>query len=171
MMKQISSLRFTFFLAFLVVIFLLVAATLLEYYFKIVPCPLCVLQRIVMGILGIIFFYGAMIHLKKFGVLFISTLALIVSFAGMLLSGRQVWLQHIPQIGLGECGVSLSAMFKIFPFWQALRHIWLGGTECSQQGMMIINLSIAEWSLVCFSAFFLFLLIQQIRIIHGDAYK
>ena len=76
-------------------------------------------------------------------------------FCGILLSGRQVWLQHVPPNGLGECGISLTYMFKIFPFTEALKHVWRGGTECSEQGFVFLNLSLAEWSLLWFILFFI----------------
>jgi protein dithiol:quinone oxidoreductase len=158
-----TSIRFTYFIGFLGIILLLGIASYLEIYKGINPCPLCILQRVIMIMLGVIFFFAMILRLHKLGYLLSGLLGIIVSLSGILLSGRQVWLQNIPQIGLGECGISLQYMFKIFSFTEALQHVWRGGTECSQQGWVFLHLSLAEWSLICFLLFFLLAIIQLKR--------
>lgn len=156
-----NSIRLRYFLGFITIILLLGLAEYLEVYKGMAPCPLCMLQRIILLFLGIVFLLGTL--LKGIGQIFVGLLSLIVSISGILFAGRQVWLQHMPSHHLGECGVSLSYMFKVLPLMQVLKQIWIGGMECSQQGWVFMHLSLAEWSLVGFLLFFVLTLIQLKR--------
>ena len=73
------------------------------------------------------------------------------------------FLQHMPYSSLGDCGISLQYLFKIFPFTDAMKQLWQGGTECSQHGYEFLNLSLAEWSLIAFIVFFFFVILQLKR--------
>jgi len=163
-MNNEKSIRLTYLIGFILIITLLLTATALEVYLKIHPCPLCSLQRVTMGILGILFFLGMILRLNKMGYLILGCLEILTSITGILLSGRQVWLQHVPPQGLGECGISLMYTFKIFPFLDAIKHVWRGGTECSQDGWIFLNLSLAGWSMIWFCIFFILIIIQQSRL-------
>lgn len=159
-MNNVWSIRFSYFIGCMLIAALLGMAAYLEVYKGINPCPLCILQRIVLLTLGIIFFLAMALKIKKTGNILFGILGLITSLGGILLAGRQVWLQHAPPAGLGECGVSLQYMFKIFPLMEALKHVWQGGIECSQHGWVFMHLSLAEWSLLWFVLFFIFVIVQ-----------
>jgi len=159
MMNNYPYIRNMYFICFLLAVVLLNVAYYLEYMLKILPCPLCVLQRYVLIFLTAIFLTAGLVKQRFFAIL-LNLLALFGSVLGLLLSGRQVWLQHAPPEGLGECGVSLSFMFKIFSFKETLVHVWRGGTECSQYDWTFLSLSLAEWSCLWFGIFTVFMLIQ-----------
>src|SRR4029079_1091536 len=131
------------------------SASFVESYLKMTPCPLCILQRIVMIMIGIIFLLNMIGKFHKYIYTLFTALGAILSLSGILLAGRQVWLQHLPKEGLGECGASLSYMLKILPLIETLKHVWRGGIECSEQGFVFLNLSLAEWSFIWFGIFFI----------------
>ncbi len=158
------SIRFTYFIGFLLIAVLLGMAAYLEVYEGINPCPLCVLQRIVLIALGVIFFFAMVLKSNKIGQWIFGSMATLISLGGILLSGRQVWLQHMPQNGMGECGISLQYIFKIFPFTEAIQHVWKGGIECSQHDWEFLRLSLAEWSFIWFIVFFILSLVQLKRL-------
>lgn len=162
-MRNASKIRFSYFLGFILIAFLLGLAEYLEVYKGMIPCPLCMLQRVVLIVLGVIFFIGMVFRMKGLGHVVLSLLSLLTSLGGILLSGRQVWLQHRPPSNLGECGVSLSYMFKTFPLMDGLKQVWTGGMECSQQGWVFLHLTLAEWSLLGFLGFFALVIIQLKR--------
>lgn len=164
-MNNTFSIRLTYFIGLLLIIFLLGLATYLEVYEGINPCPLCVMQRIVLIALGVIFFFAMLIKSNNFLHYFLGICSFIISLSGVLLSGRQVWLQHIPSHGMGECGISLQYLFKIFTFTEALQHLWKGGIECSQHDWEFLHLSLAEWSLLWFVVFFMLALFQLKRLL------
>lgn len=162
-MKKASKVRLGYFIGFILVIGLLGLAEYLEVYKGMVPCPLCMLQRIVLIMLGTLFFVGMVFRLKKMGLCIVSLLSLIVSLSGIFAAGRQSWLQHMPSNHLGECGASLSYMFQTLPLMEVFKHVWTGGIECSQQGWAFMSLSLADWSLIGFAGFFVFTLWQVKR--------
>ena len=164
-MNNTSSIRLTYFLGLILIVVLLSIATYLEVYVGINPCPLCILQRVVLVALGVIFFFAMLIKSSRFFQYLLGFLSFLVNLRGILLSGRKVWLQHIPQNGMGECGISLQYLFKIFSFSEALKHIWKGGIECSQHDWEFLGLSLAEWSLFWFIVFFILVLLQLKRLL------
>lgn len=162
MMKYMTQ-RLPYFIGFIVITALLGFGEYLEIYKGITPCPLCSLQRIALGLLGITFLFGMAFSAIKFGRIFISLLGFMISLLGILLSGRQVWLQHVPSTVTGNCDVSLNYMIKVLPFDQVLAKIYEGGSTCSKIEWQFLNLSIAEWSLIWFVIFALFSIYQLFR--------
>lgn len=163
-MNTQKSIRITNCIGLFFIIILLGTANYVEFFLGMVPCPLCILQRYMMIGIGVMFFLGAIgkwnyciaFIIRMFGALF--------SIGGILFAGRQVWLQHIPKEGLGECGASLSYMLKILPLTETVKHVWRGGIECSEQGFVFLNLSLAEWSLIWFVIFFILFAMQQRKV-------
>ncbi len=155
-----SSERLIYFWGLLLVVCLISATFYLQEYDGFVPCPLCILQRITFGILGVLFLLGVLFAYRRITCFFINLLAASFSLLGILLSGRQVWLQHLSPNQNSDCGVSLQYLIKALPFDQVIAKIIEGGTECSQTGWEFLHLSLAEWSLFCFILFFGFSLWQ-----------
>lgn len=166
MSNAIKSIRFTYLIGLMLIIGLLGAAAYLEIYKGINPCSLCILQRGVLVALGVIFLI-ALVLTKKISHIICGCLGLITALLGILLAGRQVWLQHMPQNGSGECGISLPYLFKIFSFPEAIKHLWRGGIECSQHGWVFLHLSLAEWSLLWFLIFFILVMVQVKRVLNN----
>ena len=160
-MKKLS-IRQSYLFAFLTIIVIMAFIFLLQSQ-GIVPCPLCLLQRMMMVILSIIFFAGMIFPYKKARYLLISLAGVLTTSIVMLLAGRQVWLQYMPPIGNGGCGVSLQYLFSVLPFKDVMKLVWQGGTECSELGWVFLHLSLAEWSFILFGLFFIFVIWQLIR--------
>ena len=127
----------------------------LEHYQGIEPCPLCAFQRMCyIAITGIALV--AAIHNPSNWMRFIySGLMLIASLIGIGIAGRQVWLQHLPADQVPACGPGLEYMMEVFPFMEAMKMIISGSGECAEVHWTFLTLSIAEWSLICFSLIFI----------------
>jgi len=162
-MKKSNAFRFTYLLGFILMAALLGSAFFLQTYKGMSPCPLCLLQRMVMVALGAIFFVGAILRLKRWGNLFLSFLGLLAGACGVLLAGRQVWLQVSPPSSSGDCGASLDYIFHVLSVKEAIKQVWQGGMECSQTGWEFFHLSLAAWSLIGFTILFLLVTLQLIR--------
>ena len=158
-MNKISQ-RTLFLIGFLVSIGLNGITFYLQQYDGFIPCPLCVLQRIALGLLTIIFLLGILFAKKKIGYTITTCCAGITSILGMLLSGRQVWLQHLPADKNADCGVSLQYLINVLPYDQIISKILKGTAESSQKGWEFLHLSLAGWSLICFVSFFMLCLYQ-----------
>lgn len=157
------SVQHGYFAAFLLTVLLLCAALFLEMYQGMVPCPLCLLQRYVMGLLAIIFLVGLPLSGKKSGQVITALFALLVSVLGIVIAGRQVWLQHLPPNLSSNCDVGLRYMLEVMPFHEVIQRVFEGGSACAEVNWQFLQLSLAGWSLVCFSAFLLFSLWQLKR--------
>jgi disulfide bond formation protein DsbB len=162
MMKKLISVRQGYMLGFFIILLLEGFVYFLQSE-GISPCPLCLLQRWMMGALCALFFVGMLFHFKKTGNKVIGIIGILITLTGMLLAGRQTWLQHIPPIGNGGCGVSLQYLVSVLPFFDVLKLVWQGGTECSETGWVFLHLSLAEWSLILFGIFFIFVILQLKR--------
>jgi disulfide bond formation protein DsbB len=158
-----NSIRKMYSLGFVATAALIGFSYYLEFYSGFVPCPLCLLQRFAMVILSLFFLFGAVLSIKKFGYKLIGFLSLITSLLGVLLAGRQVWLQHLPSAIGGNCEVSLQYMLRALPLQEVLSKVFAGTSECTRVDWQFLNLSLAEWSLICFIVFSLFSLWQLFR--------
>ena len=128
------SMRLNYLMGFIVVSAILLTSIYFQVFDGIMPCPLCTLQRICFGILGILFLIGIMAY-KKYSVrLVINTLCGFFAIFGISLAGRQVWLQHFPSANASECGVSLQYMMQVLPMNEVIQKILTGSAECTQRG-------------------------------------
>ena len=155
--------RCMYFYAFLAVVAMMALAIYLQFWKGIAPCPLCVLQRVTLAFLGIFLLIGAIFNFKKIGNIVIGSFAFFISLVGVFLSGRQVWLQHLPPNKAADCGTSLQYMLQVLPLDQVLKKILQGTADCAQLEWSMFGLSLAEWSLIWFVVFGLFALWQMTR--------
>ncbi len=159
---MIKAIRLHYLAGFIGVVALLSTALFLQFYKGINPCPLCILQRCVMGVLGVIFLSGIMLPVYKRLHFFLNGLAAATALSGLCLSGRQVWLQFFPSINEGDCGANLSTLIQLLPLDEVAKEIWQGGMECSAVSWTWMHLSLAAWS-CCVFVLLLFLIGMQIR--------
>jgi len=157
------SIRSTYGLGFLIICVILGTSFYLQLVSGVLPCPLCTLQRFSFILLGVLLLVGFIFNAHRFGRLIINLLAALVSLAGCILAGRQVWLQHSPNANAGECGVSLDYMLKVLPLNEVMQKVFTGSAECTQRGWEFLKLTMAEWSLLWFAIFFIVLLYALMR--------
>jgi disulfide bond formation protein DsbB len=74
-----------------------------------------------------------------------------------------VWLQHLPPDKVPQCGPDLYFMFENFPLSRVLKTLITGTGECAVVDWTFLGLSIAEWSLGCFAALFVYALWLALR--------
>jgi disulfide bond formation protein DsbB len=165
------STRLTYSLSFLVIASLLLFSVYLEHYAGVIPCPLCNLQRMTFCLLGILFFFAAIFSGKMWSRLIFNSLISIASILGMVLAGRQIWIQYYPTSSNSDCSVGLHYMLEMFPVNEVIYKIFVeGGGECSQRGWEFLDFSMAEWAFIWFFLFFLsslYLFLQEIRNHHN----
>ena len=154
--------RLTYFLGFICIAVLLSLALYLQIHDGMTPCPLCMLQRIMLMVLGVLFFLGALFKLNSLTHRLLAFLTCASALLGGILAGRQVWLQHLPPAG-GDCGASLDYMMQVLPLTEVIKKVFIGGTECSQVNWTLWNVSLAELSLLCFAGLFVVSMWQLFR--------
>jgi len=123
------------------------------FYFQLhvglAPCPLCMFQRACL--VGVAFFclLGIITKPKKIGARLLAFGCLVSSGLGLAIAGRHVWLQHLPEDQVPECGPDLSYMMEQFPFMQVIEKVLQGSGECAEVHQYF-GLSIPEWMALIF---------------------
>lgn len=149
------SIRSAYLLGFILVMALLLISVYVQFVDGILPCPLCSFQRATFGLLGIIFLIGLFTYRVPILGFIINILAMLGSVLGIILAGRQIWLQHHPSLN-SECGVSLEYMMQTLPINEVVKKIFFEGTaECTERGWEFLYLNMAEWSLIWFGLIFI----------------
>ena len=144
--------RTPYLLGLILIIAILGFGFYLEAHAQLMPCPLCLLQRGVFCVLGILLAMGALCFSHKMIALMITACITLTAIGGSLLAGRQIWLQQIadPQ---HECGVSLQYMLQVFPLNEVVQKIFYSTAGCVERGWVFLSLDMAEWSFMCFVFF------------------
>lgn len=151
-------------LIFMYISGLILFALYLQYFQNIDPCPLCMLQRIVFIAIGLIALLAVLHNPKKLGRIIYSTINLIFCMCGIGLAGRHMWLESLPADQAPACGPSLEIMLELFPLQDVLKNAIIGDGECAKVAWSLFNLSIADWSMLCFvflASVYIFLLLRQ----------
>jgi disulfide bond formation protein DsbB len=144
--------RLGYVLGFLVCAGLMAFALYLQFGLDLDPCPLCVLQRIAISAMGLVFLIAAFHNPERPGARMYAFVQLILGGAGAALALRQLWLQSLPKDQVPVCGMSLGYMLDTLPLSETLRKVLEGSGECAEKGWVFLHLSIAGWTLVFFIA-------------------
>ena len=123
-------------------------ALYVQYGMQLEPCPLCVLQRIAVIALGMIFLVAALHNPAGKGRFAYAGLLSVAMLGGIVVAGRHVWLQSLPPDRVPECGPGLDYMLETFPFTEALRMVFTGSGECAEIDWQFLGLSMPAWVLL-----------------------
>ena len=141
---------------FAICVALMAAALWLQHVDGLEPCPLCVLQRGAVIVLGVVMLAGAIHDPGTLGRRVYGVMVTIVAVAGGAVAGRHVWLQSLPPGEAPECGPGLEYMLGAFPLTQVIEMVLRGSGECAEVQWTFLSLSIPEWTLLVFIAFAVF---------------
>jgi protein dithiol:quinone oxidoreductase len=133
----------------------------LQHVVGLEPCPMCVVQRYALVLVGVFAAIAAVSHRKGVQVPF-ALLALLAAIGGAYTAARQSWLQwHPPEFV--SCGRDIYGMIETFPLQRALPMIFKGSGDCSKVDWTLLGLSIANWSFIAFVVFGLLLIVLVAR--------
>lgn len=155
--------RFPYVLSLLVICGLLGTSIYLQAVAGFTPCPLCILQRLMFFVLGVLFLCGTLLYRHQIARIIINLLSVLAALTGFGLAARQVWLQNFPTAGSDECGVSIQYMLQVLPLNELIEKVLGGSGECSQRSWEFFYLDMAEWALVFFSIFLIATLYLSFR--------
>ena len=137
------------------IIFLIVGSHLgyAAYSMKVLglePCTLCITQQFFYCLIGVSSF-TAFLHDPKinFSKLY-SFLLSLFALAGMWISGRQIWLQGLPEDEVPLCGPPLEYIIDVFPFADVINSLFMGDGNCAEIPWQFLGLSMAGWSFIWF---------------------
>jgi|EndMetStandDraft_9_1072997.scaffolds.fasta_scaffold89124_1 disulfide bond formation protein DsbB len=136
----------TFFLCVLV----LAIAVFLQYKVEIIPCPLCIIQRFIITLLGLFFLMGALFNFEAVTRCFLHTLTFLFAVVGSVVASRQLWLEHFPSDQLVSCQAAIAQYSTSIYFHKIIELFFQGTSNCGSGTWRFLNLTIPGWTLVIF---------------------
>ncbi len=142
---------------------LISSAFYMQYVMGLDPCPLCMMQRIVIYVLAATFLL-AIIHKPAItGQRIYASLITLFALLGAAFSSRQLWLQSLPPDEVPACGPSLEYMLDVLPWADVLNAMMYGTGDCAKVAWTFLSISIPGWTLIAFVCFALLGLMQWRR--------
>jgi disulfide bond formation protein DsbB len=141
-----------FLLIFLACAGLLGYAIYLQLIRNLLPCPLCVVQRIAYCLVGIAALMAFLQRPRAFGQKIYSGWILIASVAGGVVALRQAWLVRYPEAF--ECGISTEEAFlNALPLARWWPTLFEANGDCADVTWKFMGLALPDWSAIFFILF------------------
>lgn len=129
---------------------LILAALYFQFAGGLDPCPLCISQRIMVVAVGLVLLAAVLHDPGRTGIRAYALLGCATALIGAGISGRHVWIQHLPADEVPACGPGLSYMFQYFPLGDTLKAMLTGTGDCAKVDWTLLGLSMPAWVLLCF---------------------
>jgi len=142
---------------------MLIAYFYFQKHLGLLPCPLCVSQRVFAILTGFTALLSALHNPPGVGQKIYSVLIGLAALGGASISGRQVWLQSLPESEVPACGPTFGYLYEYFPMQDVLNAMFLGDGNCAEVHWQLLGLSIPAWTLVTFIAIISVCIWQFIR--------
>jgi disulfide bond formation protein DsbB len=130
-----------------------------QYVLGLVPCPLCIFQRIATIVTGVLFLVAAVHNPRGVGARVYGALIGLAALGGMLISARHIWIQAQPPGTVAACGADLDYLLEIMPVTEVVSKVLTGSGECGTVDWRFLGLSMPWWvaiSLAVLAAWALF---------------
>jgi len=124
----------------------------LQYVQHQIPCPLCMVQRVIFIAILALFALAALHGPKRMAERAYAAAIVLFSLVGVAVASRHIWLQHLPKDQVPACGPGLEYLLDTFPMAEVLKELMHGSGECAAKGWSFLALGIPEWSLLCYLA-------------------
>lgn len=142
--------RVCFLAGFLFCLGLLITALVFQFSGGLEPCPLCISQRIMVLAVALVLLAAVIHNPGRIGTRIYAVVGTLTALGGAGVSGRHVWLQHLPADQVPACGPGLSYMFQYFPLTDTLKAMLSGTGDCAKVDWTLFGLSMPAWVLLCF---------------------
>ena len=119
-----------------------------QYGLGLVPCHLCIFQRVTVAALGIVFVLAAFTSRPGIRGTLFAVLVGLAGFATIVTAGRHVWIQMQPEGSVPACGADLAFMLDLFPLTEVILKVFKAGGECAKIDWSFLGLSMPAWVLV-----------------------
>ena len=153
---RVNSLRFYSFLPFFATVVFLAYAMYTEVYQFLNPCPLCMVQRYIYALIGILFLMTFIKPPIGWGRKLSGIVISLVAILGMVVSAWHVRLQFLPPEEVPDCGPGLDYMLDFFPLKDIVKELINGSGDCAEVIWSFWGLSMPTWSFICFLGFFFY---------------
>lgn len=150
-------------LGFVVVVLLMAAAYYMQYVMGLEPCAMCMLQRFILVMVGLVLMVATIQNPASRGVGIYAIVTMVLSLAGLASAGRHVWLQHLPADQVPECAPPWDYLIDSFPLTDVIRTMLKGSGDCAVVTWRMLGMSIPEWMLLVFAGFTVLGVLQIVR--------
>ena len=121
-----------------------------EHFLGLVPCPLCMFQRVAVIAFGLVCVLAAAHGPKAWGIRVWALLGVVVNGLGAAVAGRHVWLQTLPKDQLPSCAPPMDYMWDNLPFGNMLQTVLMTSGECADIDWEMLGFSMPAWTFVAF---------------------
>jgi disulfide bond formation protein DsbB len=119
-----------------------------QYGLGLEPCPLCILQRVAVIGVGVLFLLAWLHNPGDRGARIYGALIDLVAVAGIAVAARQIWIINQPPGSVAECGASLDYMMAVLPLHEVLGKVLSGSGECAKVDWTFLGLYMPTWVLM-----------------------
>ena len=143
---------------------LIAYALYVEYGLHQEPCPLCILQRVAVIGVGLVFLVATLHNPRGAFARVYAALVGLVALAGIGVAARHMWILAQPPGAVAECGASLDYMLEVLPLREVLAKVLTGSGECGKVDWRFLGLSMPAWvlaSLIALGAWGLFVNLRR----------
>ncbi len=119
-----------------------------QYGLGLEPCPLCILQRIAVLVVGLLFVAAFLHDPGDRGARVYGSLIDLAALAGIAVAARQIWIIAQPPGSVAECGASLDYMMAVLPWHEVLAKVLTGSGECAKVDWQFLGLNMPTWVLI-----------------------
>lgn len=151
-MIKTSRSRFRIFAGFglMLCILILFAAFTIQYLYQLQPCLLCLLERYIIFVITVLFLLSFIHNPIYVGRYIYFSCLVVFCLLGIILSGRHIWLQHLPLDQMPSCSAGLEQMLQYQPILQVFKTILTTVGECGKIDFRLFGLSLAGYSFIAF---------------------
>ena len=157
---MISGKRIVFLLIFLICITVIGYALYLQLVINLLPCPLCIAQRIAYWLVGLTAIFAFIHKPRGLGRQIYYSFITVFSLIGLVLALRHSWIIRYPESF--QCGISAEEEFlnalSIANWWPSM---FEANGDCADVKWEFMSLTIPSWSVI----FFLLILITSVYIL------
>jgi len=134
----------------LLTIVVLCASIYLQYFVHLHPCPLCLMQRSCVVLIGIFSLFTCYMATRNKRITILIVAQFISAVAGIVFALRQIWLQSLPYDHDAMCLPGLDILMNYFS-WADVAYTFLwGSAECGAVTWRLLGFSMAAWSALYF---------------------
>ena len=134
---------------------IVIAIAYFQNFLGLEPCYLCVTQRV--------FVIAALHNPPRQGQRWYAGTSFLAAAVGAYFSGKQLWLQSLPEDQVPACGVPVDYLFDSFSASEAIGMLLRGDGNCAEVQWQLLGLSMPGWVMVAFASFAVLGAVQFLR--------
>lgn len=142
---------------------IVIAIVYFQNYLGLEPCYLCITQRVFVIAVGVICAIAALHNPEARGQRIYAGLSIATAGLGSYFSGKQLWLQSLPEDQVPACGIPVDYLFDSFSASEAIAMLLRGDGNCAEVQWQLLGLSMPAWVMLCFVGFAAVGLVQFLR--------